>query len=134
MLFFDSNIFIFANIEEYPEHTIAVKKIEETLQKGKICVNSIIVSEIYHKLFRLINREEAKTRTKKILESEGVVFLPIERRTIMKAIDISSSLQIRINDSIIAQHVIDVKGDGIVTDNVKDFKKIEKLKVIPLRT
>jgi len=52
----------------------------------------------------------------------------------MKAIDISSSLQIRINDSIIAQHVIDVKGDGIVTDNVKDFKKIEKLKVIPLRT
>jgi len=38
MLFFDSNIFIFANIEEYPEHTIAVKKIEETLQKGKICV------------------------------------------------------------------------------------------------
>jgi len=39
----------------------------------------------------------------------------------------------RINDAIIAQQCLDLKLDGIFTDNVKDFKKVPDLHIINLR-
>lgn len=39
----------------------------------------------------------------------------------------------RINDMILAQHALDSKADGILTDNVKHFRNIDGLKVIDLR-
>ncbi len=132
-VFVDSNIFIFANIEEYPEHEIAVKTIESLIKKEKILINSIIVSEIFHKLFRLTNLSEARSRTLKILNSEHVIFIPIEKETIIRAINLSWRYKIRINDAIIAQHTIDSKAKRILTDNVKDFRKIQGLNIIPFK-
>ena len=37
------------------------------------------------------------------------------------------------NDAIIGQHALDIKSDGILTDNYRDFKKIPELSVIPIR-
>jgi len=51
-VFVDSNVFIFANIEEYPEHAIAKKKLKGLMDKSsKILLNSIIVSEVHYKLY-----------------------------------------------------------------------------------
>ncbi len=52
-VFVDSNVFIFANIEEYPEHVIAKKKLRDLMDKScKILLNSIIVSEVHYKLLK----------------------------------------------------------------------------------
>ena len=75
-LFVDSNVFIFANIEEY---------------------------------------------------------VPLGENTVLKAIALSRSSKIRINDALIAQHALDLDADGLVTDNTKDFVKVEGLKVVKLR-
>ncbi len=133
-LFVDSNIFIFANIEEYPEHDIATKKLKDLIDKSyEIILNPIIVSEVNYKLFRLLNNEEAYERTLKILSSKYIEYVPINKNTVLRAIELSYSKQIRINDALIAQHVLDLDADGLVTDNIKDFIKIEELKVIKLR-
>lgn len=51
----------------------------------------------------------------------------------LKAIELSHSKKIRINDALIAQHALDLDTGGLVTDNTKDFVKVEGLKVIELR-
>ena len=133
-LFVDSNVFIFANIEEYPEHDIAKKKLKELIDEScKIFLNPIIVSEVHYKLYRLLNAEEAHERTLKIIFSGYVEYVPLGENTVLKAIELSRSSKIRINDALIAQHALDLDADGLVTDNTKDFVKVEGLKVVKLR-
>ncbi len=130
----DSNIFIFANIKEYPEHDMAKARIKQLIDDHKLIVNAIIISEVQYKLFRLLDNEEAFQRTKKILTSSYVDYEPIGYDTILKASEFSFKSNIRINDAIIAQHAIDLNVDGIFTDNVKDFENSLDLKIIPLRS
>lgn len=46
------------------------------------------------------------------------------------AIDLTA--QLRINDALIASQALDA-GARVLTDNVKDFKKVKGLKIDPLR-
>ena len=47
-VFVDSNVFIFVNISNYPEHGMAKKELLEPIRKNaRIIVNSIIVSEVH---------------------------------------------------------------------------------------
>ena len=130
MILVDSNIWIFANIQEYPEHPVAVKMLKE-YEKEAMTVNSIIFSEVFHKLSVLLGRSEADKRTRKtILDSDFVFYMELQRSTLEKSLSLASKL--RINDALIAQHAIDLKMQ-LLTDNVKDFTKVENLKVLPLR-
>lgn len=129
MIFADSNILIFSEMVEYPEHEIAVRKISEVSKNG-ILINDIIISEVFHKIYRLISNEEAVRRVRNILSSESFVYLPLEKDTVNKALTLTRF--VRVNDAIIAQHVIDSKS-SLLTDDVKDFKKIKGLKVIKLK-
>lgn len=128
----DSNIFIFANIKEYPEYSIAKAKIKELIKTHKLLVNTIIISEIQYKLYKLLGDEESYKRTLKILNSKYVGYEPIEQNTILKALELSYNSNIRINDAIIAQNAIDLDVE-IFTDNTRDFEKISNLKIISLR-
>ncbi len=132
MLTVDSNVLIFSEAEKYPENSIAVRRIQKAKGKG-ILINSTIVAETYHKLSTIVGRELAYTRILNILQSESFIYTMIEKETIIKAIELSLKHDIKINDAIIAQHTIDSKADGILTDNIKDFKKVPKLKILPLR-
>jgi len=128
----DSNIFIFANIKEYPEYPVAKAKIKELIKTHKLLVNTIIISEIQYKLFRLLDQEESHNRTLKILNSKHVGYESITQSTILKALELSYSSNARINDAIIAQNAMDLDVE-LFTDNIKDFRKISNLKLIPLR-
>lgn len=128
----DSNIFIFANIKEYPEYSVAKAKLKELIISHRLLVNAIIISEVQYKLYRLLGEEETFNRTQKILHSRYVDYVPIEQSTILKALEISHDRDIRINDAIIAAHAIDLKA-GLFTDNIKDFEKISSLEISPLR-
>ena len=133
-VFVDSNVFIFANIEEYPEHAIAKKKLKGLMDKSsKILLNSIIVSEVHYKLYRLLDAEEAHERTLKIIISGHVEYVSLGEDTVIKAIELSRSRKIKINDALIAQHALDLDVEALVTDNTKDFVKVEGLNVIELR-
>lgn len=130
----DSNIFIFANIKEYPEHTLAKTKMKQLIEDHKLIVNAIIISEVQYKLFRLLDKEESFHRTNKMLSSRYVNYEPIGYDTVSKAVELSCKSNVRINDAIIAQHAIDLNVNNIFTDNIKDFEKILDLKIVPLRT
>ena len=108
-IFIDSNIFIFANIKEYPEYSAAKAKLKELINSHRLLVNAIIVSEIQYKLYRLLGEEESFDRTQKIMYSKHVDYVPIEQRTVLKALELSHNNNIRINDAIIAAHAIDLK-------------------------
>lgn len=129
MILADSNVIIFSETEEYPEHKAAVEKLSSFAEEG-ILINTIIISEVFHKLSIIKNPEEALKRTKNILSSKSFVYLPIEKETIEKALELTK--YVLINDAIIAQHAIDSK-TALFTDDVKDFKKIHGLKLIKLR-
>jgi predicted nucleic acid-binding protein len=43
-------------------------------------------------------------------------------------------MQIKTNDALIAQHVLDLVDCSIATDNVRDFKKVPGITIIPLRS
>ncbi|NJD78372.1 MAG: PIN domain-containing protein [Candidatus Methanoperedens sp.] len=128
----DSNIFIFANIKEYPEYPAAKAKIKELIKTHELLVNTIIISEIQYKLYRLLDQEESHNRTLKILNSKHVGYESITKSTISKALELSLYSNTRINDAIIAQNAIDLDVE-VFTDNIKDFRKISNLKIIPLR-
>lgn len=131
-LFVDSNIFIFASIKEYPEHSAAKAKLKDLVKTHELLVNTIIISEVHYKLFRLLGEEESFNRTQKILFSKHVNYEHVEQSTVLKALELSHNNNIRINDAIIAAHANDLNV-GLFTDNVKDFEKIPKLMVVPLR-
>jgi len=128
----DSNIFIFANIEEYPEYPLVKAKIKELIKTHYLLVNTIIISEVQYKLYRLLGQEESHNRTLKILNSKYIVYESVSIDTILKALELSYNSNIRINDAIIAQNAMDLNVD-VFTDNTEDFKKISNLKIIPFR-
>src|SRR5574341_2217040 len=128
----DSNIFIFANIKEYPEYSIAESKIKELIKTHRLLVNTIIISEIQYKLYKLLGNEESYKRTLKIMSSRYVGYQPVEQSTILKALELSYNSNIRINDAIIAQNAIYLNVE-VFTDNTRDFEKISNLKIISLR-
>ncbi|NJD51346.1 MAG: PIN domain-containing protein [Candidatus Methanoperedens sp.] len=130
----DSNIFIFANIKEYPEHPLAKAKLKQLIEDHKLIVNAIVISEVQYKLFRLLDKEESYHRTKKILTSSYVEYEPIGYDTVLNASELSYKSNVKINDAIIAQHAMDLNVESIFTDNVKDFAKILDLKIVPLKS
>ncbi len=131
LIFVDSNIWIFLNIETYAEHALTKDKITSFRQEG-LGTNVIVISEVFHKLSVLLGKQEAFMRGLKILESKDVAYLPVEDETIRNAIRLSPEKNLRINDALIAEHCLDMKVP-ILTDNLKDFRKVKGLKIIPLR-
>src|SRR3989339_997874 len=129
MIFADSNIWIFSNIQDYSEYPLAVRSLKK-YEKEKIAINNIIFSEVSHKLSALLGKEESIKRTRKMIDSEFTVYVEIDRETAMKSLQ--HALSLRINDALIAQHAIDLK-IPLLTDNLKDFKRIDNLNILPLR-
>ncbi len=127
----DSNVWIFLNMDNYPAHASAVKKVSE-LQNEGLVTNIIILSEVFHKLGLLLSKKEAYSRVMKILESKDVLYLPMEEDIMKKALHLSAQTGIRINDALIAAQSRTLRY-VVLTDNVKDFKKVKGLKIIPLR-
>ena len=134
-LMIDTNILIFANLNDYPEFTLAQQFFREQIENGShFFVNPIIISEFHYKLTKMIGPEIAEERVRNILDSHYFTYVSLEKETIQKAISMSTQIQIRTNDAFIAQHVLDLPECSIATDNVRDFKKVREISIIPLRT
>jgi len=131
MIIFDSNIWIFGQVAESPEHNAAAKAYETTLKKETIGINAIIVSEVFHKLSRLFDADTAYSRVSNIVQNPSIEWLDIDRATAIRALKLSKDYGIRINDALIAAQALDF-GVKVFTDD-GDFERIKDLEVVPLR-
>ncbi len=131
MIIVDSNVWIFAEVKDAPEHLPAVAKLERFLSEG-IGINAIIFSEIFYFLSRLFSPAVARKRVETILHHPSVEWLELKKDCAEHAMELAERKTLRINDAMIAQQAL-MSGLPILTDNVKDFKKVNGLKVTALR-
>ncbi len=131
LIIVDSNVWVFLNVENYPEHDAAINAVKTASSVGMV-TNVIIGSEVFHTLSAILGKGEARLRMEKLIDSESVVFVPIDSPTLRRAIALAERSEIRINDAVIAQQALEM-GIPLLTDNVKDFKKVHGLKIVPLR-
>ncbi|ATZ60872.2 MAG: type II toxin-antitoxin system VapC family toxin [Methanosarcinales archaeon Met12] len=128
MIFVDSNIFMFAGDENYPEHMNAKSFFEE--KREKFCFNTIIALESHYGYLRNLGAEEAEVRLKAMLESKLLKYYAITEEDLIKGAEISRRYNIKTNDATIIANMLRNGIDRIATDNVKDFSKHSKIKVI----
>lgn len=132
MIIIDSNCFIFAENEYSEEHELAIQKIKSALSSGTFGLNIIIASETFHILSRILGINDALTKITNIVNEPLMEWIDFSDEDFKEAARLSKSAKIRINDAMIAQSALRLKVP-ILTDNVKDFKKVSGLEIIPLR-
>ncbi len=132
MIIIDSNIYIFGETVEAPEREMAISSYKEAIEKDVVGTNVVIISETFHKSQKINGTESAALRIRDILGHPSVQFIEFNADTVLRATKLARDFQMRINDALIAQQAIET-GASILTDNVKDFRKIGSIKIIPLR-
>jgi len=128
MILVDSNIFMFANDENYPEHMDAKSFFEK--KREKLCFNTIIALESHYGYLRNLSAEEAEVRLKAMLESRLLKYYAITEEDLTKGAEISRRYDIKTNDATIIANMLRSDINRIATDNVKDFSKHPKVEVV----
>lgn len=131
MVLVDSNVWIFAENENASEHVNARAVLEEHINE-EFHLNVITISESVHILSKLIGKEEARKRALRIVDNPHTTWLELTDSIMKKALDLSFNTNIRINDALIAQQALEFNLP-VLTDNIRDFRKVHGLKIIPLR-
>lgn len=131
LIILDSNIWIFGEIYDSPEHSLAIKSYETALKQGPIGINAIVLSEVFHKLSRLFDIDIAYARVSNILQNPSLEWLEIDRNTALNAIKLAKAYSLRINDALIAAQAMDY-GVRLLTDD-GHFERIKGLETISLR-
>ena len=132
MIIIDSNIWIFSENTNVAEHEAAARKVKETIDSDTFGINTIIASEAYHILSKYIGSKDAGHRITDILEHPLSQWLDFTAEMVSDAIKLAYSSSMRINDALIAQQALKLRAT-VLTDNVRDFKKVKGLEIIPLR-
>lgn len=131
MILVDSNVWIFAETKGTPEHYLAIEKLKRYLKNG-VAINLIIFSEVFHKLSVLFDTAIARKRVETIIRHPSVEWLELTKQQAEFAADLAEKKLLRINDALIAQQALEFNLH-ILTDDVKDFRKVQKLQILPLR-
>ena len=131
MIVVDSNVWIFAEDASSDRHGIAAAALKRTVESDEIGLTPIIVSEVFHSLSRIAGPGVARQRVMDILEDPSCAWLSLTAQTAKAAMILAEKSSVKINDALIAQQAIEIKA-SVLTDNVKDFRKVRGLKVIPL--
>lgn len=132
MIIVDSNVWIFAEVKDAPEHVAAVNAIQSLIAKRQIGMNVVIASETFHKIAALFGVRHASERVRIVLLHPSVRWIEFGQEVAAKAIVLAEMVGVRINDALIAQQALEQRC-AVLTDNVKDFRKVKGLKVVPLR-
>lgn len=131
MILVDANIHLFASIAEYPEHEAAVRRLQEAFDAG-MATTPIVLSEVFHQLYRLLGPQDARRRVSAILSSPRITYLGLEPEVFPRAMNLCVRHNLRINDALIAQQALDSR-IPVLTDNTRDFRKVAGLDVRAFR-
>ena len=132
MIIIDSNVWIFAEDASADEHSRAVRGVEQAVKTGEFGINSIIASEVYHRLSYVAGAAEARKRLTDIMDSPAARWLVMPVETVRRALQLSEETRLKINDAMIARQALEEKA-SVLTDDLRDFRKVKGLKLIPLR-
>ncbi|MBI2971546.1 MAG: type II toxin-antitoxin system VapC family toxin [Candidatus Aenigmarchaeota archaeon] len=131
MIVVDSNVWIYAENQTSVEHAAAVQAVRKAIDEN-FGINPIVVSEVFHALCRLLGPAEAVARVSNILRHPSGEWLLISTATTQAAMALSAHAGIRINDALIATQALEQEA-SVLTDDVRDFRKVKGLKVVALR-
>lgn len=132
----DSNILIYAyDSNEKEKHPIAEKLLAECWNRKKLYAISVQnLSELFvvttKKIINPIKPEEMKQNIQDIISFSNFKILSISKNNILSAMSLSSENGISYWDALIASVMQENNINTIITENDKDFKKIDWLKVI----
>jgi len=133
MRLIDTNILVYAYDRSYlKKHKIA-KEVVKTSWQTKSGVLSIQnLAEFYSIITRKVQKPIAISKAKQIILDliEGFEILRYSEQTIVSAIDNQMIYGIPFWDSLIVATMEENSIDTIITENEKDFKKVEWLNVI----
>ena len=118
-ILFDINVILDSLLDRKPynkESTLLINAVEESIINGFLSADSI--TTLYYLLQKAKDKQYAKKTIKLLLELFEIA--PINRSVIQEAILINFT---DFEDAVVYQSAFFNNCDGIVTGNVKDFKK-----------
>ena len=124
MIFMDTNVFVFANIKDYPEHEACLKKLQEKMLTEELAINIFVLSESFHILSKHLDKTDAEYRVESLLSSRRIRYVDVSLSTFKEAMSISKEKDIRINDAVVYASMKENGITQILTTNEKDFRKI----------
>ena len=132
----DSNILIYAFDKDEKVKNLVAKIILEKIFNGKMKVflSTQNLSEFYYNVTKKIKKPLEITEAKEIISDlislSNIKIIKINENSILNAINISSEHNLSYWDALIVSVMKENSIHRIITENEKDFKKIDWLKVI----
>lgn len=136
--FFDANILAYAYDERFEKKKEICKKLVESVFKGE--TTGVVSNQVLGELFKaLIDKfgvsvENAETIIKSFIISDNWVKVGYDTNTVLGAVALVKKFKSKFWDAVIAETMIESGVEMIYTENEKDFKRIQGIKVInPLK-
>ena len=133
MRLIDTNILVYAYDRSYlKKHKIAKEVVKTSWQTKSGVLSTQNLAEFYSIITRKVQKPIAISKAKQIILDliEGFEILRYSEQTIVSAIDNQMIYGIPFWDSLIVATMEENSIDTIITENEKDFKKVEWLNVI----
>src|SRR3989338_89617 len=136
LFFIDTNILVYAyDSDEMEKHVVAKNLIKKCWDREILyAVSSKVLSELFvtltKKLKGKISLDESEQIVKDIFAFTNFVKLPMDSKTILKAIELHKMSKCHYYDSLIAATMQLNNVVHIYTENIKDFSKITGIKVV----
>lgn len=131
MIILDSNVWVFAEVKDAPEHPGALRGVRASMADA-VGINVVVLSEVFHVVSRYFGASSASERVRTILSHPSIRWLEFSQDVGCDAMALAQEARLRINDALIAAQALDIKA-AVLTDNVRDFRKVKGLKVLGLR-
>ena len=134
--FIDTSVLVYAfDLSEPGKHAVAAGLITDLSERNeKGIVSNQVLLELYNVLTRFISNpvpaDEASTIVEKFMSSPDWTKLNYDASTVRHAVLSATGNRAKIWDTLIAETMRENNIDTIITENVKDFKKIPGIKVI----
>src|SRR4030067_1407625 len=118
-------------LKDYPDklyHRKCLTLLEKGL-KGELeyilCLNPVIVIEVFSALRSLLNSSEAEYRTGSLLYSRRLAFLSVSREACTNSVRWANENNVPINDALIGANMVEY-ADLIYTVDEDHFTKLEE--------
>ncbi|OJI08006.1 MAG: hypothetical protein BK997_01765 [Candidatus Micrarchaeum sp. ARMAN-1] len=135
-LFFDTSVLVYAfDSSDGVKHKACIELIDKVHSKGeKIAISSQILMELYNVITQYISNpvsaDNAAAIVSDFVDADGWIKLEYSALIAKRASLTASRSKIKIWDALIAETMREYGIITIVTENVKDFKKVPGIKVI----
>lgn len=127
----DSNVLVYSMITDYP-NKLYHKKCRSLLEKGLkgeldyiLSINPIVAVEAFSALRRLLNWNEAESRTGSLLRSKRIAFLSVSKEACQNSLRWANEKRVPVNDAMIGANMTE-QADLVYTIDEDHFLRLEE--------